>query len=98
MNQLTLVQMGAKVSNEFDGASCMRFNGCSNHTNSRTTGPSAHLALLTSLLSRINKNKSAEAYVLLLSTLAHAKLLYGDLQGTKVDMDEASKVGLHISE
>ena len=54
--------------------------------------PAAHLAFLASLLSRIDKKKSAEAYVLLLSTLAHAKLLYGDLLGTKADMDEAGKV------
>ncbi|KAF8587736.1 hypothetical protein K439DRAFT_1407285 [Ramaria rubella] len=73
MNQLTLVQLGAKISKEFDD-------------------PAAHLAFLTSLLSRINKTKFAEAYVLLLSTLAHAKLLYGDLLGTKTDMDEAGKI------
>ena len=54
--------------------------------------PAAHLAFLTSLLSRINKTKYSEAYVLLLSTSAHAKLLYGDLLGTKADMDEAGKV------
>ncbi|KAF8512952.1 hypothetical protein BU17DRAFT_77321 [Hysterangium stoloniferum] len=73
MNQLTLVQLGAKVSKEF-------------------ADPISHLAFLTALLSRINKTKSAEAYALLLSTLAHAKLLYGDLKGTKTDMDEAIKI------
>ncbi|KAF8508082.1 hypothetical protein JB92DRAFT_3145169 [Gautieria morchelliformis] len=73
INQLSLVQMGTKVSKEFDD-------------------PVAHLAFLTSLLSRIDKTTSAEAYILLLSTLAHAKLLYGDLQGTRTDMDEAGKI------
>ncbi|KIJ47234.1 hypothetical protein M422DRAFT_59530 [Sphaerobolus stellatus SS14] len=72
INQLTLVQMGAKVSREFED-------------------PTTHLNFLTSLLSRINKTESPEAYVLVLSTLAHAKLLYGDLLGTKTDIDEAGK-------
>jgi 26S proteasome regulatory subunit N9 len=30
--------------------------------------------------------------VLLLASIAHAKLLYGDLEGTKSDMDEALKI------
>lgn len=54
--------------------------------------PAAHLSFLTSLLSRIDREKSAEAYVLILSTLAHAKLLYGDMQGTRIDIEEATKV------
>ncbi|KAG6908645.1 hypothetical protein DXG01_003823 [Tephrocybe rancida] len=53
--------------------------------------PQVHLAFLTSLLGRIDKEKSQEAHVLLLATIAHAKLLYGDLEGTKTDMDEAWK-------
>ncbi|TDL26940.1 hypothetical protein BD410DRAFT_783040 [Rickenella mellea] len=54
--------------------------------------PSTHLQFLTYLSSRLDRNKSPEARVLMLSTLAHAKLLYGDLEGTKNDMDEAWKV------
>jgi len=53
--------------------------------------PQTHLTFLTSLLSRIDAEKSEEAYVLLLATIAHAKLLYGDLEGTKTDMDTAWK-------
>ncbi|THU89646.1 hypothetical protein K435DRAFT_781530 [Dendrothele bispora CBS 962.96] len=54
--------------------------------------PEKHLTFLTSLLSRINKETSQEAYVLLLATIAHAKLLYGDLEGTKTDIDSAWKI------
>ncbi|KAG5643851.1 hypothetical protein DXG03_009534 [Asterophora parasitica] len=54
--------------------------------------PQIHLTFLTSLLSRIDTAKSQEAHVLLLATIAHAKLLYGDLEGTKTDMDAAWKV------
>ncbi|KLO16511.1 hypothetical protein SCHPADRAFT_848095 [Schizopora paradoxa] len=54
--------------------------------------PATHLSFLTSLLARINTEKAPEAHVLLLSTLAHAKLLYGDLEGTKSDMDTAWKI------
>ncbi|KAI3603904.1 proteasome regulatory particle subunit [Moniliophthora roreri] len=54
--------------------------------------PQTHLNFLTSLLSRLDKEKSQEAYVLLLATIAHAKLLYGDLDGTKTDMDSAWKI------
>lgn len=54
--------------------------------------PQTHLAFLTSLLSRIDSEKSQEAHVLLLATIAHAKLVFGDLEGTKTDMDAAWKV------
>ncbi|KAF8073469.1 hypothetical protein FPV67DRAFT_1410368 [Lyophyllum atratum] len=54
--------------------------------------PEVHITFLTSLLSRIDADKSKEAHVLLLATIAHAKLLYGDLEGTKTDMDAAWKI------
>jgi 26S proteasome regulatory subunit N9 len=47
---------------------------------------------LTDLLSRITQDKSPDAHVLVLSTLAHAKLLFGDLEGSKTDIDAAWKV------
>lgn len=55
------------------------------------TDPQAQLGFLTALLSRIDADKSKEAYVLLLANIAHAKLVYGDLEGTKKDMDAAWK-------
>ncbi|KAF5326343.1 hypothetical protein D9611_000611 [Ephemerocybe angulata] len=51
--------------------------------------PQTHLTFLTSLLSRVDTAASPEAHVLLLASIAHAKLLYGDLEGTKADMDSA---------
>ncbi|KAF5329471.1 hypothetical protein D9619_009297 [Psilocybe cf. subviscida] len=56
------------------------------------SNPQEHLAFLTSLLSRIDTAKAPEAHVLLLASIAHAKLLYGDLEGTKTDMDAAQKI------
>jgi 26S proteasome regulatory subunit N9 len=47
---------------------------------------------LTDLLSRIAQDQSRDAHVLVLSTLAHAKLLFGDLEGSKTDIDAAWKV------
>jgi 26S proteasome regulatory subunit N9 len=47
---------------------------------------------LTDLLSRITQDKSPDAHVLVLSTLAHAKLLFGDLDGSKTDIDAAWKI------
>jgi 26S proteasome regulatory subunit N9 len=49
---------------------------------------------ITSLLSRIDTktSKEARAHVLLLGSIAHAKLLYGDLEGTKSDMDVAWRI------
>ncbi|KAJ7273374.1 hypothetical protein C8J57DRAFT_1129200 [Mycena rebaudengoi] len=74
INQLRLVEMGVKVSKEIDN-------------------PQTHLTFLTSLLTRItsapSNSKSEEANVLLLATIARAKLLYGDVEGTKTDMDKA---------
>ncbi|KAI0060076.1 hypothetical protein BV25DRAFT_1807834 [Artomyces pyxidatus] len=51
--------------------------------------PALHLEFLTDLLSRIDKSKSPDAHVLLLATLAHPKLLFGDLEGSKADIDAA---------
>ncbi|KAF8731585.1 hypothetical protein AX14_004657 [Amanita brunnescens Koide BX004] len=51
--------------------------------------PQVHLSFLTSLLSRIDTDKSQDAHVLLLATIARAKLLYGDLEGTRSDMEKA---------
>ena len=51
--------------------------------------PQAHLSFLTSLLSRIDTDKSKDAHVLLLATIARAKLLYGDLEGTRGEMEKA---------
>ncbi|KAF9221772.1 hypothetical protein BS17DRAFT_710469 [Gyrodon lividus] len=53
--------------------------------------PQTQLTFLTSLLSRIDADKSKEAYVLLLANIAQVKLVYGDLEGTKKDMDTAWK-------
>lgn len=53
--------------------------------------PQAQLGFLSALLSRIDADKAKEAYVLLLANIAHAKLVYGDLEGTKKDMDTAWK-------
>jgi 26S proteasome regulatory subunit N9 len=54
--------------------------------------PAQHLEFLTDLLSRIAQDKSPDAHVLVLSTLAHAKLLFGDLEGSKTDIDAAWKI------
>jgi 26S proteasome regulatory subunit N9 len=58
----------------------------------RMTDPNDILTSLTALLSRISKTDAPEAYILLLSSLAHAKLLFGDIEGTRTDLDECSKV------
>lgn len=54
--------------------------------------PARHIAFLTDLLTRIDTDASPEAHVLLLATLAHAKLSYGDIEGTKTDIDAAWKI------
>ncbi|ETW79696.1 hypothetical protein HETIRDRAFT_322407 [Heterobasidion irregulare TC 32-1] len=51
--------------------------------------PAHHIAFLTDLLTRINKEAAPDAHVLLLATLAHAKLLFGDVEGTRGDIDAA---------
>lgn len=53
--------------------------------------PQSQLLFLNSILSRIDAETSQEAYVLLLANIAYAKLVYGDLEGTKTDMDTAWK-------
>ncbi|KZT50891.1 PCI-domain-containing protein [Calocera cornea HHB12733] len=54
--------------------------------------PQKTLGLLTSLLVRISVETSPEAHILLLSTLAQVKLLFGDLEGTKADVDKCEQV------
>jgi len=53
--------------------------------------PNESLHFLSSLLSRLPQDKAPEATILLLSSLAHAKLIYGDLEGTKTDIDACEK-------
>jgi hypothetical protein len=54
--------------------------------------PNAILTFLSSLLERISKEKSREAWIMLVSSIAHTKLIFGDLAGTKVDTDECQKL------
>ncbi|KAF8332023.1 uncharacterized protein EI90DRAFT_2972088 [Cantharellus anzutake] len=54
--------------------------------------PDDMLEFLTDLLSRLSKTDASEAYVMLLSSLAHAKLLFGDAEGTRVDIEESGKI------
>jgi len=51
--------------------------------------PQTHLEFLSSLLERVSQQ---QATALLLATLAHAKLLYGDMSGTKAEIDKCSKL------
>ena len=54
--------------------------------------PKHLLTFFTELLSRIPTDKAPDAHVLLLATLSRAKLVYGDEDGAKKDMEEAWKV------
>ena len=89
--------MAVKVAREIDSSSVLflyfnRLEHDSFFALSSFIDPQVHLAFLTSLLSRIDTKTSKEAHVLLLASIAHAKLLYGDLEGTKSDMDAAWKI------
>ncbi|KDQ08980.1 hypothetical protein BOTBODRAFT_37509, partial [Botryobasidium botryosum FD-172 SS1] len=54
--------------------------------------PDKLLVFLTTVLARIPASKAPEANVLLLSSIAHAKLLFGDMDGTKVDLGVAGRL------
>lgn len=58
----------------------------------RMLDPNEILGFLSSLLTRIDKTEHPAAYVLALSSLAHSKLVYGDMVGTKTDIDACSKI------
>ena len=53
------------------------------------TDPAANLTFLKALLDRLPTDKAPDAHVLLLSCIANSKLLYGDVEGAKTDMDAA---------
>lgn len=89
LNQLKLVEMGVKVAREHDSTSYASYLP---PLHSLSTDPTAHLTFLNSLLERIPTEKSPDAHVLLLANIAHAKLLYGDVEGTKSEMDAAWKI------
>ena len=55
-------------------------------------GPSDTITFLVALLKRISRDNAPEAYVLLLAQLAHAKMILGDDEGARVDIDESSKI------
>ena len=92
LNQLRLVEMAVKVSKEIDSRLIMLLFSQNHVDTCLSADPQTHLTFLTSLLPRIDTKISQEAHVLLLATIAHAKLLYGDLEGTKTEMDAAWKV------
>jgi 26S proteasome regulatory subunit N9 len=89
LNPLRLVEMGVKVSKEIDSAFITFLVG---QVSCNRIDPADHLGFLTDLLSRIDKDNSQEAYVLLLATISRAKLVFGDIEGTKAEMDAAWKV------
>ena len=98
INQLRLAEMAVKVAREIDSSFVLfLFFSRLEHDSLAISlfyfaDPQVHLAFLTSLLSRIDTKTSKEAHILLLASIAHAKLLYGDLEGTKSDMDAAWKI------
>lgn len=61
-------------------------------TSKQLSDPNAILEFLSSLRSRIDQSTDAAAYILALASLAHAKLAFGDLVGTKTDIDECLKL------
>ncbi|EIW74854.1 hypothetical protein CONPUDRAFT_132470 [Coniophora puteana RWD-64-598 SS2] len=56
--------------------------------------PQSHLLLLSSLLTRIREaeNPSKEAEAHLLTTIAYSKLVFGDLDGARKDMDSSWEI------
>jgi len=92
INQLRLVEMAVKVAKDVDNPQThltflmsllARIDGT--HTGQSTTTGGATSTTATAETT----NTASEARVLLLASLAHAKLVYGDLSGTKTDMDAA---------
>ncbi|KAI0789255.1 hypothetical protein C8Q75DRAFT_793487 [Abortiporus biennis] len=54
--------------------------------------PAHKVTFLSELSERVPTDKAPDAHVLILATIAGTKLLYGDVEGSKKDMDEAWKV------
>jgi 26S proteasome regulatory subunit N9 len=99
LNPLRLAEMGIKISQDIDSAPSLFFSLSppnpsvdSSSIGPRAPDPAQHLDFLTDLLFRITQDKSPDAHVLVLSTLAHAKLLFSDLEGSKTDIDAAWKI------
>ena len=79
--------MGIKISQDIDAESSSFRSGL----DWSLADPTQHLEFLTDLLTRIAQDQAPDAHVLVLSTLAHAKLLFGDLEGSKTGIDAAWK-------
>jgi len=56
------------------------------------TDPSSHVEFLVDLLSRVPSDKAPDAHVVLLSTVAHTKLSFGDVEGCRADIDAAWEI------
>ena len=54
--------------------------------------PAVHLEFLVDLDKRIDAQNAKEAHVLLLATIAHAKLLFGDPGAAKTDLAAAEDI------
>ena len=104
LNQLKLVELGVKAARELDSEFPLFHRitfrvllnlpdiHCSLLIYVVQPDPKTQGTFLTSLRDRIDSEKYKDAHVLLLSSIARTKLLFGDLEGTKTDMDEALKV------
>ncbi|KAJ8503310.1 hypothetical protein ONZ45_g10973 [Pleurotus djamor] len=96
LNQLRLVELGVKVSKEIDNPQTHITHLTSLLSRipvppsvSKKSQEDTASASSASGVEPVLSQSSIEAYILLLATIAHAKLLYGDLEGTKSDMDAA---------
>lgn len=56
----------------------------------RESDPARHVQFLVDALAQLPKDDQPQAHARVLSNVAHAKLLYGDLEGTKADLDVCS--------
>ncbi|EJD43539.1 hypothetical protein AURDEDRAFT_167263 [Auricularia subglabra TFB-10046 SS5] len=68
----------------------LRFAELAVKVSQQISDPVRHVQFLADTLAQLPKDDHPEAHVRVLSTVAHAKLLYGDLEGTKTDLDVGS--------
>ncbi|KZV82017.1 hypothetical protein EXIGLDRAFT_844109 [Exidia glandulosa HHB12029] len=70
----------------------LRFAELAVKVSQQLSDPARHVQFLVDTVSQLPKDEHPQAHARVLSTVAHAKLLYGDLEGTKTDLDVCSEL------
>jgi 26S proteasome regulatory subunit N9 len=91
MNPLRLVELAVIASKEIDSQCTISSPASCRWQTGPRTDPERLITFLTSLSTRLPESTSPAAHVLHIASRARARLLFGDTDGTRTDLDDAQR-------